>query len=327
VSALISAVGQADERQIYAHPMRPGRVLATATVLIATAACGSAARPAGSAHGAGSVYVPIVLSGSPPTIKPLVRVTLRGRPYYLIVDTGAARTIIDRPVANALGLPAHGSPYTFSTFGCDVSAQPVSLAGMHLGSTALPTITVFSERLLIPRGFSGVPIGGLLGSDILSRFGVVTISFTRRRLILRAKAPTGGRTVPVTALRPIGGVLETTWVDFDDHRARFLVDTAAPISLIDWAAPAGRDLKPAGPATSVAGAACRSAMTPVRVGDWRIAGLHLRGAIVGRAHRVLPATLVREGIIGIAGASTLTRFGALTIDYARSSMTLGGTVP
>jgi hypothetical protein len=47
--------------------------------------------------------------------------------------------------------------------------------------------------------------------------------------------------------------------------------------------------------------------------------------VIARAPHLLPASFVRAGISGIVGTATLARFGKLTIDYARSTMILGGS--
>jgi hypothetical protein len=57
----------------------------------------------------------------------------------------------------------------------------------------LPATTVFSAKTLLAGArLNDVPIGGLLGSDVLSRFGTVTLDFAGKRLILGGNAPNGG---------------------------------------------------------------------------------------------------------------------------------------
>jgi predicted aspartyl protease len=257
----------------------------------------------------------------------LVRLTLESHPYYFIVDTGAARTIIDAQVARRLGLRDDGSPREFWTVGCEVSAQPVALPSWRLGDASFSTATVFTQRLLIPRALSRFPVAGLLGSDFLSRSGTVTIDLTHRRLILgrSTRADTAGHAVPIKLLRLAGGTLATTQVEFDHHRAGFLLDTGAVISVIDSNAAARLRLRAVGPRMSITGAACRSTATPVLVHGWSIAALHLPPAVIGRVTEVLPERVLREGVVGIVGMATLARFGALTIDYSHARMILGGT--
>ncbi len=309
----------------YPHLMLRRRVLTAAIAMLCLAAF---VGPAHSAQRSGSTRPfsrPIVVSGPRPAVKAFVRVTVEGQPYYFIVDTGAARTIIDSSIASRLRLRNDGSRQVFSTFGCDIVGQPVALPRWRLGNVALPASTVFSQRLLLPGSVSGLPVGGLFGADLLSHFGAVSVDFTHRRLTLAAKRPIGGRAVSLTVLRSAGAVGAVTGVRFDGRRARFLVDTGAPISFIDSAAPGASRLRAVGPSTSLAGAACNGAATPVLVHKWGLPGLSLRNGVIGRAPHLLPAGFLHAGISGVLGTATLARFGDLTIDYAHSRMILGGT--
>jgi hypothetical protein len=185
----------------------------------------------------------------------------------------------------------------------------------------LPPITAFRVRLLTPHGLSGLPFGGLLGSDFLSRFGTVTIDFTHRRLVLGEQAPSGGRVLGIDVLRRAGGVSATTQVDLDKRKAQFVIDSGATISVIDSSLAAQLGLTPIGPAITATGAVCHAAVTPVAVRAWSIAGFRLSPSVIGRVPVVLPD----PAIMGVLGTSTLARRGKLTIDFRQSRMILGGT--
>src|SRR5262249_55231085 len=148
--------------------------------------------------------------------------------------------------------------------------------------------------------------------------------FAHRQLILGGPTPAGHRGVAVTVLRRAGFVLAATQVTFDSQRTRFLVDTGAAVSLIDSNTAAHLGLSTAGPSTRVIGAVCRTAITPVLVHGWSVAGVRRAEAVIGRADDVLPESYLRQGIVGIIGTSTLARLGTLTIDYAHGTMILGG---
>ncbi len=186
------------------------------------AGCGSGGHSAAKhSSAARPLSVPLTVYRSHGVVTALVRVALEGHPYDLIVDTDAARTIIDAQVARRLGLRDDGPPREFWTLGCEVSAQPVALPSWRLGDTSFSTTTVFTQRLLIPRAFSRAPLAGLLGSDFLCRSGTVTIDLTQRQLILGAstRTGTGGHAVPIKILRLAGGIWATTPVELDHHRA------------------------------------------------------------------------------------------------------------
>jgi predicted aspartyl protease len=292
------------------------------------AGCGSGSHSATRrASSARPLSVPLTVYRSHGVVVAFVRVAVEGHAYEFVVDTGAARTIIDARVARRLGLRDDGSPRKFATLGCEVSAQPVALPSWRLGSASFPATTVFSQRLLIPRVFSRLPLGGFLGSDFLSRFGTVTIDLTHRQLILGGgtHSGTGGHAVPIKILRLAGGTLATTHVELDHHQAGFVVDTGAASSVIDSRAATRLRLHAVGRRTSITGAVCRSTATPVFVHGWNFAVLRLPQTVIVRVTGLLPERVAREGVVGILGMATLARFGALTIDYSHATMILGGT--
>ncbi len=97
-----------------------------------------------------SLSVPLIGHRDHNAVAAFVGVTLAGHLYYLLVDTGAASTIIDTRVARKLGLRDKGSPREFASLGCKVLAQPVALLRWRLGDVTLPATTVFTQRLLTP---------------------------------------------------------------------------------------------------------------------------------------------------------------------------------
>ena len=332
-SAIRAGVTRLRPRREYC-PTYPGSVRRRAIALLLTGVAGSVLAGCGSRHGvtkrlspARSLSVPLTIYRSHGVVAAFVRVTLEGHPYYFLVDTGAARTIIDAQVARRLGLRDHGSRREFWTLGCQVSSQPVVLPNRRVGDASFSGTTVFTQTLVIPRAFSRLPLAGLLGSDFLSRSGAVTIDLTHRRLILEASTSqrTDRDAVPLKVLRLAGGAVAMTQVEFDDHRAGFLVDTGAAASLIDTTAAQRLGLRTVGPTTSIAGAVCHTAVTPVLVHGWSFAALHVSQAVIGRAAKVLPKEVLREGIVGIVGMATLAHFGALTIDYSHTRMFLRAT--
>jgi predicted aspartyl protease len=301
-------------------------VLVTAVAGVSLAECGDG----GSKTARGwsvtqALSVPLIEYRSGNAVQAFVGLVIEGHRYDFLLDTGAAGTIVDARVARRLGLRDDGAPRVFAPLGCRVSSQPVAVRSWRLGRMSLPASTVFTQNLLITRRFAGLPFGGLLGSDFLSRFGTVTIDFARRRLILGGSNAARRHGAAVTVLRRAGFVLAATPVAFENQRNRFLIDTGAAVSLIDAKTATHLRLPVAGPSTRVLGAACRTAITPVRVRGWSVAGVRRAQAVIGRADDVLPESYLRQGIVGIIGTSTLARRGTLTIDYAHGTMVLGGT--
>lgn len=233
---------------------------------------------------------------------------------------------MDAAVAKALALPARGAAYSAVTIGCKTSVQLVAVSDWKLGEATLPAKTIVSAKTVFAGAtLNGVPIGGLLGSDVLSRFGTVTLDFAGQRLILRGNAPRGGRTIPVKVERYNDGkVLVIVGATIGDKTAAYTIDTGSPTAVIESRAATQLGLRAVGKGLTVQGAtACSATATPVRIDNWTASGVKLP-ATVGLSSRdsFIPKAV---GVVGLIGANVLSTFGAVTIDFADSRMVLGGT--
>jgi predicted aspartyl protease len=101
-------------------------------------------------------------------------------PFNFVVDTGASVSLIDKPLANRLGLKVSGAPQQVEGIGGVETVVPVKISGWALGKINLPTISIDKSS------FSSTELGGsalgLLGSDVWNDFGVVTIDYTNQTL-------------------------------------------------------------------------------------------------------------------------------------------------
>jgi predicted aspartyl protease len=97
-------------------------------------------------------------------------------PFHFIIDTGASVSVIDTTVADQLGLTVVGSGQPVSGVGGVETATPVQVTTWRLGGLKLPSATVVKGSL--PGAEHGQGLQGLLGSDILSRFGEVTVNYS-----------------------------------------------------------------------------------------------------------------------------------------------------
>ena len=143
---------------------------AAATVLLSSVAA---------AGQTGELELPFELIRSQDAI--VVEATVRGRPATLLLDTGAATTVIASSLAGPSELPAA----RFSDEGPGLEAQArwaeVPLA---LGTRLWPRRRVVVMNLDAVSRHYGRRVDGLLGQDLLREFGKVTIDFRAKRLSL-----------------------------------------------------------------------------------------------------------------------------------------------
>lgn len=168
-----------------------GRLLAITAALgvvaLASGACSLTTPPAsgnnGFATNTGSVTMGTgqttavkVLRGGGGTAMVLVPVTIDGHgPYDFALDTGAGITLIDTELANELHMPVAGTSAQVAGVGGTQDIIPVHVDAWNAGKITLPAADIGKTGLASFNRNSGVR--GLLGSDILSHFGRITINY------------------------------------------------------------------------------------------------------------------------------------------------------
>jgi len=131
------------------------------------------------AHAAQTVPLVVVKTRSGATAA-LVRVFIHGHLVPMLVDTGATVSVINRTAARKLHLKTVGKPHQFcGVTGCAL-ARRVRVSNWNVSGVPLPNVVVSSSPIA---GLNAHPFG-LLGSDVLSRFGSVTIDYANKELIL-----------------------------------------------------------------------------------------------------------------------------------------------
>ncbi len=100
-------------------------------------------------------------------------------PLWFVIDTGAAESLIDRELAEHLGLSViPGSERRIAGI-AEAEAVEVIVESWRVGEVVLPPRPLASLALPEP---PGSPVAGLLGSDILSTFGSVTVDYANEEL-------------------------------------------------------------------------------------------------------------------------------------------------
>lgn len=104
---------------------------------------------------------------------PIVTLFANGHPVVLLIDTGAERTVLTPAVAERIGAQPprveflrqmHGAAGTLST-------REVELRSFTASDVAIPWRRVLVAPVTIATIFS-IPLDGLLGADVLSRFDI-----------------------------------------------------------------------------------------------------------------------------------------------------------
>lgn len=170
-----------------ADPLLCG-ILAALLVLflvLGLAGCGPAT-VAGSAN-VQELVVPLqVIQGPRGSVLALVPVFIRDQgPFAFALDTGASQSLVDREIVDSLGLPVIGETREITGVAGVTSAELLRLEEWQVGDVPLPETTAIT--LDLPEPSSGQALRGLLGSDILSRFGAITVDYEQERLILRSR--------------------------------------------------------------------------------------------------------------------------------------------
>jgi hypothetical protein len=292
----------------------------------------------------GATRVPLTVSTVAGQVAETLDVCIGGRgPYPFVLDTGAGQSTIDARLASRLHLAHDGPAEEFAGVGCTGTAQPVavpswSVAGLRLGAQQLTAAT------LPGIGRHGEPVG-LLGSDVLSRFGAVRLDFRAQTLTFagpEGAAPAGtrpidgpvgppppatltgggvGTTVPLTVVLAPGDISLNVRVRFGRGSPRgFVVDTGSSQTVVATfvakaVGMAGSDL------AQRQSTVCSVITVPlVHSGSWSIPGVALHPQLVGETNF---GAISSGGIEGLLGSDQLKRYGWVVFDYTGGRMVLG----
>lgn len=262
--------------------MRSGCLVVLAAA-VGIVGCGRATRHASSIVRSSGVTVPAFSGPGSAGALQFVRLRIEGRPYLFLVDTGAGRTVVDMSVARALHLRPVGAERASPTLGCRAATRAVRIVDWEIAGMRLPALTVASQ-MLSELKIEGIRLGGLLGEDVLSRFGTVTLGFAGRRVVLGGPLPTGARSIPLRVLR--------------------------------------RNGSQCGRANGATG--CPTTVTPVRIQAWRAGDVPLpTTTALSSPSSVISTPQGTATVAGLIGSDVLARFGSATIDFTHRRLVLG----
>ena len=143
--------------------------------------------PTPTTAGESSQAVKLRVVSGPGGVFAFLKVYIRGKgPFAFTVDTGASHSVVDYDVVRKLGLKTIGDPVTVTGITCRGTAGRLRMAKWRAGAVALPATEI--QTIDMPEPGGGIEIDGLLGSDVLSTFGAITVDYGSERLVLAAPA-------------------------------------------------------------------------------------------------------------------------------------------
>ena len=291
----------------------------------------------------GGTRVPIEVSAVAGQVAELVNVCIGGQgPFPFVLDSGAGQSTIDAHLARRLHLASAGPATLFAGVDCTGTARPVSVGQWSIEGVSLAPQQLTSATL--PQiGGKGEPVG-LLGSDVLARFGAVRIDFAGGDLVLPGPegdalsdeasytgpvgpppasvlTQGGGTTVPLSVSPFPGDVSLSVPVRFrGGPRRNFVVDTGSSQSVVSTPVARAQSL----PRTNLAqrqATVCSVITVPlVHSGQWSIPGQTLYPQLVGDTSF---GTIGLGGTQGLLGSDQLKRYGWVVLDYAGGRLILG----
>jgi predicted aspartyl protease len=290
----------------------------------------------------GSFRVPITVSRVGSQAQMSVNVCLNGQgPFPFVIDTGAGESVVDLHLAERLNLPPVGAPRRFAGVGCTGTAQPEALTTWSVAGMPLAGQTIYAQSS--PGiGGAGEPMG-LLGSDVLSRFGAVRFDFTTQVMTVpgpEGPAPSttrqiqGPRSSPPSALldgTPTSEValavaegpsyaVATTSVDFDNGHAYFVIDTGSSLTLVDRYVVADFKLAKTNLVQRGNTVCSRITVSLVKSGRWSLDSVGLSPSVIASSRSGIFGS---SGIDGLLGLDALSQFRYAIVDFNTATLALG----
>jgi hypothetical protein len=293
--------------------------VAVVAVLAATVGCGPGERPPA------ALNLPVEIANN------LIFVAVRegqSEPLSFILDTGASATVMNRSVADRLGLSLKESEDA-RTGGGSVETATATGVTMHVGSASLTDVTIVAIDLSGLQTGLGRPVDGILGYDIFRRY-VVQIDYAGQSVSLIEPAEfrpgaTDGVVpivmedrIPFAQIQVVGPTGEAS-----DAKVEFDTGQTGAMTLVKPFVDARRLVAPEQPVLRIRTGAILSGGVAAEVA--RISGVRLGRFLVSNV--VVNVTPAAEGAgvtgatVGLLGGEILRRF-TVTVDYAGQRVVL-----
>jgi len=276
---------------------------------------------------------------------PVVVVTIcidRKGPYPFAVSTGAGASVISPALQRSLKLQTASAPVAIRGATCTSEAPAVAVQSLTLAG-----ISLAPQHLLVasvPAFGTGQPSDGVIGSDVLSRFGAVRIDYRSKTLTLARSeepAPTGNVFIlgQSTARPPsglvksapeVGAVLDviespantliSSAVTMSGQKKSFLIDSGSPNSVVATTTSSSLGLAPGQGAADKSGIGCSGTVSTFSSGPWVLGTSALPNV------SLLSETFVgiaNKGIDGALGSDVLSSYHSVVIDYGGAHLWLG----
>jgi hypothetical protein len=292
-------------------------------------------------HAPETVALAVQHSGTGAIVEAAVCIGGQG-PYPFAIASGTGTSVVTPSLASALQLAATGSRLALRGVTCTTTAPlvrvpswslgPLSLAGQDVVVASVPTL-----------GLAYPPVG-LIGSDVLSRFGAVRIDYQGERLVLATaeEAPPASTVIilgdastqptpalvlsahphgsPLSILLSPTGTLVSAAVSFGGGAEQFAVDSGSVSSSLAPDLQVRLRLSPAGATATLSGAGCRGSGAELKSGAWALPGVQLPETFLVTQPIAGPTN---SEIVGVVGSDVFASFGSVVIDYHGAHFWLG----
>jgi Aspartyl protease len=304
--------------------------------------CPAPSKPAGASGAVSRVQLQVVKGGAAAIALAPVCVAGHG-PYAFVIDSGATTSAFDTQLVKVLHLSSNGPGQTVSGANCTTTETPTVGPSWSVGNVPLAAQTVSS--IDIPGfGLRAEP-AGLLGSDVLSRFGAVQLDYQHQSLTLpgpegpppgpgtnvhgpsSAALPPGiglaapSTTVPLLVLQVEAETVALIPMRFRDQGPfEFILDTGSSVSSVDPQLVSSIGLQQTGQHQKVSGIGCREEAQQVHSGPWSTGAVSLHP----QALQSVSVPGASGEINGLLGSDVLHGFGAIVIAYTAGTLTVAG---